>query len=66
MSSPICKRCDHPLSAHCKGEQQHTNHKEDARMVPLKWRHGSVTCHTRHCDNPLCSCVVFIKGNETK
>jgi len=62
-NDPLCTRCDHPLSQHCRGEQQHTDHKEDSRMIPPRWRKGTLTCHTRHCDNPLCSCVDF---KETK
>jgi hypothetical protein len=61
MSDPICKRCEHPLSEHCKGGVRHADHKEEARMVPLKYRKGTVTCISRHCENPLCSCVDFIE-----
>jgi hypothetical protein len=61
MSESICARCDHPKQAHCKGNQQHTNHKEDSRMVPSAWRKGTFICEVRHCLNPLCSCVDFIE-----
>lgn len=64
MTSPLCRRCTHPLTAHCKSEQLHTDHKEDSRMVEPKWRKGNVICHTRHCLNPLCSCVDFIPGES--
>lgn len=56
-----CARCDHPLKKHCKGDQQHSNHKEDARMVAADDRKMTSTCHTRHCLEPLCSCVDFVE-----
>jgi hypothetical protein len=59
-SGPLCKRCDHALSAHCKGNVLHSYYKEDLR--PANDRKCNVTCHTRHCLNPICSCVDFIEG----
>lgn len=64
MTGPLCLRCEHPVSAHCKGEQLHTDHKEDARMVPQRWRRNNTICHTRHCLYPLCSCVDLVLGES--
>jgi hypothetical protein len=57
-NDPICE-CNAPLSKHCKGNQQHTDPKEDSRMMAVKDRKGTFICHTRHCLAPLCSCVDF-------
>jgi hypothetical protein len=57
-----CARCDHTRAEHCTAGTQHTDHKEDARMVPIEWRHGTTKCVTNHCNQPLCSCVDFIEG----
>ncbi len=57
----ICARCDHPLSKHCPGNVQHSDYKEESRLIEVKYRKGTHTCHVRHCLNPLCSCVDFIE-----
>jgi len=59
-----CFRCEHTISQHCPGDQLHTDHKEDSRMVPMQWRKGNTICHTRHCLNALCSCVGFVEPKE--
>lgn len=64
MANPLCARCDHPLSAHCKGNEAHTAHKEDQRMLAVEYRKLTLVCKTRHCKNPLCSCVDFIEKKE--
>jgi hypothetical protein len=61
-----CAWCDHPESDHCKGHQMHTDHKEDQRMVPIKSRTGTVICETRHCTQPLCSCVAYMGPNDKR
>ena len=58
IGDPICT-CGARLSAHCRSGVLHTDHKEDARMVPNDRRTGNHVCHTRHCLAPLCSCVDF-------
>lgn len=57
--STPCAFCQCPLSLHCKGNLAHSDHKEEARMVELKWRRGTSICKTRHCLTPLCCCVDF-------
>lgn len=57
-----CERCGHSERQHCKGGELHSDHKEDARMIPIKWRKNTVTCGTRHCEEPLCSCVEFVSA----
>lgn len=59
-AATLCARCGHALSKHCKGNVEHGDYKEEARMVAAEWRRRSVTCHVRHCLNPLCSCVDFV------
>jgi hypothetical protein len=54
-----CRRCDHALSDHCKGQVSHGYHKED--MWPAEQRTRTVICHTRHCNLPICSCVDFVE-----
>jgi hypothetical protein len=68
MNNPndLCARCECKRSKHCKGEQTHGNYKEDSRMVPLKWRKDAVVCHTRHCLEPMCSCVDFVERPENE
>ena len=56
-----CASCGHGLADHCKGGDLHSCHKEDSRMVPIKYRVGSVVCRTRHCLQPLCCCVDFVE-----
>lgn len=58
LRDPPCGRCEHLLSRHCKGNVQHGYHKED--MWPADRRKCTVTCKTRHCENPLCSCIDFV------
>ena len=59
--STLCKRCDHELSRHCKSNQSHGCHKDESRMIPLKYQKKPHICQTRHCLNPICSCVDFIE-----
>lgn len=59
-----CARCDHQESDHCKGGDLHSCHKEDVRMIPIKYRVGSVICASRHCLQPLCSCIAFIEPKQ--
>ena len=54
----ICAGCVHLLSEHCKGHVEHGDHKEEARMV--RDRKKTVTCQTRHCNEPLCCCLEFL------
>lgn len=58
MSDPTrpCAHCDHALSAHCKGGVKHVYHKDDMVKDPRV-----TVCETRHCLNPLCSCVDFVE-----
>lgn len=51
--SLVCPTCEHAETRHCSGGKQHS-----------AWRTGnggpsgtSTTCVTRHCMEPLCSCV---------
>lgn len=49
-----CERCGHAVAAHCKGNQKHA-----------PWRTGRsemLTCSTRHCEEPLCSCVDLVEA----
>jgi len=55
-----CEFCNHEDKDHCKGGELHSDHKEDARMVEIKYRKGSRVCVSRHCDQPLCCCLAFI------
>jgi hypothetical protein len=57
-----CARYGCSLKDHCKGGVEHSNYKEEARMVPLKWRRPSKPCQVRHCLVPLCSCVDFVES----
>ena len=59
MSDPLCLRCEHPLSEHCSGGKKHESPKED--MWAAQYRIRTLVCSTRHCDQPLCSCVEFIQ-----
>jgi hypothetical protein len=48
-AQPRCADCGHSTKKHCKGHEQHS-----------QWRGaGSVICTSRHCNEPLCSCVAF-------
>lgn len=51
-----CLRCDHELADHRKGGQKHTNFKDEMRMVRQP---RTNICPTRHCLQPMCSCVDF-------
>ena len=55
--SDLCARCDHPRSRHCPGGVDHIGGYKGTQE-----RH--VTCHTRHCLNPLCSCVDLVERDE--
>lgn len=55
---PMCV-CGAPLSKHCKGNVEHSDPKEDYRLVAHASRKWTVTCKTRHCLGPLCSCLEF-------
>lgn len=50
-----CSRCDHPDSRHCKGEITHVSQYKGASVCEVVR-----VCVSRHCLNPLCSCVDFI------
>jgi hypothetical protein len=50
---PICGRCGHKDSRHCKGGEQHSSMRG----------HGSTICVSRHCLEPLCSCVEFVEAS---
>ena len=53
-----CARCGHKDSDHCKGGVSHSEYKEQSRQ----WKQVRQTvCATRHCDQPLCSCVEFMR-----
>ena len=56
----ICGNCSHEESDHCEGNQVHTDHKEDSRMVEPKWRKNTHVCSTRHCLAALCCCTAFV------
>jgi hypothetical protein len=52
-----CVFCGHPEEAHCKGGVKHVSRKNDGgNAVGV-----TVTCQTRHCENPLCCCVEFVE-----
>ena len=61
-----CARCTHDLADHCRGNVPHADHKEEQRMMQLKWRKGTRVCSTRHRTQPLCSCVDFIAPTEVE
>ena len=50
-----CTRCQHPLDQHCKSEVAHADMKDEKPGITPR----VTVCHTRHCLNPLCSCVDF-------
>jgi hypothetical protein len=55
----ICARCDHPLTKHCPGRVTHVNaYKGNRETVTV--------CVSRHCLNPLCSCVDFVEIPEAR
>lgn len=56
----ICSRCGHEDQRHCKSGVWHTSAKEDSRMLAIRDRKGDIRCTTRHCLEPLCSCVDLI------
>ena len=64
MGLDNCNRCGHPLKAHCKGGVNHGNYKEDARMIPMEYRSATSPCKTKHCNEPLCSCVEHQPATE--
>ena len=50
----ICGKCGHALKKHCKGKDWHGD-----------WRGpGSGNCVSRHCMEPLCSCVEYVEVTE--
>ncbi len=51
----ICARCGHSAGAHCEGRQTHTGWK--AHTKPFR-------CVSRHCLEPLCSCVDLVTPAE--
>lgn len=51
-----CARCDHPESRHCKGGVKHVSQYKGASVNEV-----IRTCVSRHCLNPLCSCVDFVE-----
>lgn len=55
-----CRTCGHPSKDHCKGGVPHSSHKEAQAMSGL----GAVICVGRHCNQPICSCTEFVKGEE--
>lgn len=57
-----CLRCTHKAERHCPGGVVHANHKEEARMMSVASRRAASKCATRHCLEPLCSCVDLIAG----
>ena len=57
-----CARCGCAASDHCRSNIEHSNYKEEARMVPLDWRRPAAKCKTRHCMVPLCSCVDLVES----
>lgn len=59
-----CARCTHPEAEHCKGGVAHADHKEEQRMMQVKWRKGTRICAVRRCLQPMCSCVDFITPKE--
>lgn len=50
-----CYVCGHPAKSHCKSGQRHGRYRfvMGARQDPRTL----FTCTTRHCEEPLCSCV---------
>ena len=55
--SDLCARCDHPRARHCAGGIDHIHSYKGNQEY-------HVTCHTRHCLNPLCSCIDFVERSE--
>jgi len=55
----ICAHCQHKLKDHCPSGVRHAAWKDEARMVRDPRVH---TCTTRHCTQPLCSCVDFVEA----
>lgn len=52
-----CERCDHPEADHCKGGKTHQEWKESQRQWVVT---RFTVCVSRHCDQPVCSCVDFV------
>jgi hypothetical protein len=48
-----CARCAHPEADHCQGGKPHSG-----------WlgKGGLQLCASRHCEQPLCSCIDFQAG----
>ena len=57
-----CARCGHSEKDHCKGNERHgwwTDVKKQTGIQPRIH-----LCKTRHCNQPLCSCIDFQKEVE--
>ena len=61
---PRCGYCNHLLSEHCPGFVAHACHKEESRMMEVRWRKGTLVCKTKHCNNPLCDCIGFVPAKK--
>lgn len=56
-----CGNCTHPFKGHCISGVRHVASRDEARMV----LHPRITvCKTRHCLNPLCSCLRFQRSKS--
>lgn len=55
----ICQRCEHDEKRHCKGKVEHVSQYKGASVNEVKR-----TCVSRHCLNPLCSCVDFVPPKD--
>lgn len=56
-----CKYCGHSFSKHCKGNERHSNYKDELRQVRNP---RTIVCGTRHCLEPLCDCTVLVGGKR--
>jgi hypothetical protein len=56
-----CAYCGHDKTKHCKGGVRHANYKDEIRQSPKPRVH---TCRTRHCLQPMCDCVSFVKPKK--
>jgi hypothetical protein len=54
-----CARCGHRLADHCEGDQRHAHYKDEMRMAKTP---RVYVCTTRHCLQPLCTCIDFVEA----
>jgi len=55
-----CVYCKHDLGDHCKGNERHTNYKDEMKNAGMHIKPRTKACTKKHCRQPMCDCTNFI------